>query len=48
MVFDASDLTKNHAEVFFSAIDGLKKLYKSKILPVEELYKFHVTSPPLG
>ena len=34
-------------EVYFSAIDGLKKLYKSKILPVEELYKYNITSPPL-
>lgn len=28
------------AEVYFSAVDGLKKLYKSKIQPVEQLYKF--------
>jgi len=27
-------------EVYFSAVDGLKKLYKSKIHPVEQLYKY--------
>lgn len=27
-------------QVYFSAVDGLKKLYKSKIQPVEQLYKF--------
>ena len=25
---------------YFSAVDGLKKLYKSKVLPVEEMFKF--------
>ena len=34
-------------EVYFSAIDGLKKLYKSKVLPVEDLYKYNINSPPL-
>jgi len=27
-------------QVYFSAVDGLKKLYNSKIKPVEDLYKF--------
>jgi hypothetical protein len=26
-------------QVFFSAVDGLKKLYKERIKPVEDLYK---------
>ena len=35
--------------MYFSAIDGLKKLYKSKILPVEEMYKFgSLNSPSLS
>lgn len=34
--------------MYFSAVDGLKKLYKSKILPVEEMYKYgNVGSPSL-
>jgi hypothetical protein len=34
--------------VYFSAIDGLKKLYKTKILPVEEMYKYGVHASPLS
>jgi hypothetical protein len=33
-------------EVYFSAVDGLKKLYKSKILPVEDLYKYNAVNSP--
>ncbi len=36
-------------QVYFSAIDGLKQLYKSKILPVEDMYKFgNLNSPSLS
>ncbi|CAH1791237.1 unnamed protein product [Owenia fusiformis] len=42
------DKRKKEMEAFDSALDGLKKLYKSKLLPLEEAYKFHdFHSPPL-
>eukprot|EP00051_Salpingoeca_urceolata_P005376 m.72753 g.72753 ORF g.72753 m.72753 type:complete len:563 (+) comp14272_c0_seq2:324-2012(+) len=44
--FTGSKEEQKTQEVYFSAIDGLKKLYKSKILPVEEMYKFGVLNSP--
>jgi hypothetical protein len=36
-------------EVFASVTEGLKKLYKTKLLPLEEHYRFHeFHSPPIG
>ncbi|XP_013406368.1 EH domain-containing protein 3 [Lingula anatina] len=32
---------KKEPEVFATVVDGLKKLYKTKLLPLEEQYKFH-------
>lgn len=32
---------KKEPEVFASVADGLKKLYRQKMLPLEEFYKFH-------
>eukprot|EP00039_Didymoeca_costata_P031438 m.34714 g.34714 ORF g.34714 m.34714 type:complete len:538 (-) comp8767_c1_seq1:1162-2775(-) len=31
---------QEEVQVYFSAVDGLKKLYKSKIRPIEEMYKY--------
>ena len=44
-----SSVTSNkEPEVHENFIDGLKKIYKSKLLPLEEHYKFHdFHSPPL-
>ncbi|XP_036398368.1 EH domain-containing protein 3-like [Megalops cyprinoides] len=36
-----ADRRKRDPEVFQTVSDGLKKLYKSKLLPLEEQYKFH-------
>lgn len=39
---------KEENEAFDSVIEGLKKIYKSKLLPLEQAYKFHeFHSPPL-
>jgi hypothetical protein len=39
---------KKEPEVFGTVADGLKKLYKQRMLPLEEFYKFHdFHSPPL-
>lgn len=39
---------KRQPEMFLSVVEGLKRLYKSKILPLEEFYSFHeFHSPPL-
>lgn len=39
---------KRQPEVCLSVVEGLKRLYKSKILPVEDHYFFHeFHSPPL-
>lgn len=39
---------KKEPEVFANVADGLKRLYKQKLLPLEEHYKFHdFHSPPL-
>eukprot|EP00730_Choanoeca_flexa_P016533 TRINITY_DN7837_c0_g1_i3.p1 TRINITY_DN7837_c0_g1~~TRINITY_DN7837_c0_g1_i3.p1 ORF type:complete len:581 (+),score=161.90 TRINITY_DN7837_c0_g1_i3:79-1821(+) len=38
--FGASKAKQEEQQVFFSAVDGLKKLYKERIKPVEEMYKF--------
>ena len=32
---------KEDTEAFDSVIDGLKKVYKTKLLPLEQAYKFH-------
>lgn len=42
------DRRKKEPEVFRSVADGLKQIYKQKLLPLEEHYKFHdFHSPPL-
>lgn len=38
---------KEEAEAFDSVIDGLKKVYKSKLLPLEQAYKFHDFHSPM-
>ena len=39
---------KKEPEVYENVGDGLKRLYKQKLLPLEEHYKFHdFHSPPL-
>lgn len=39
---------KKEPEVYANVADGLKKLYKQKMLPLEEFYRFHdFHSPPL-
>ena len=39
---------KKEPEVFANVADGLKRLYKQKLLPLEDYYKFHdFHSPPL-
>jgi len=39
---------KKEPEAFATVADGLKKLYKQKMLPLEEFFKFHdFHSPPL-
>ncbi|TNN43163.1 EH domain-containing protein 1 [Liparis tanakae] len=35
------DRRKKDPEVFQTVSEGLKKLYKTKLLPLEESYKFH-------
>lgn len=40
------DRRKRDPEVFQTVSDGLKKLYKSKLLPLEEHYKFHEFHSP--
>lgn len=42
------DRRKKEPEVFNTVVEGLKKIYKTKLLPLEEQYKFHdFHSPPL-
>ncbi|RWS17542.1 EH domain-containing protein 3-like protein [Dinothrombium tinctorium] len=42
------EFRKKQPELFLSVVEGLKRLYKSKILPLEEYYLFHdFHSPPL-
>lgn len=44
----SDDKRKKEPEVFASVADGLKKIYKQKLLPLEEYHKFHdFHSPPL-
>jgi len=39
---------KKEPEAYATVADGLKKLYKQKMLPLEEFFKFHdFHSPPL-
>ncbi|XP_041720671.1 EH domain-containing protein 3 isoform X1 [Coregonus clupeaformis] len=40
------DRRKKDPEVFQTVSDGLKKLYKTKLLPLEEHYKFHEFHSP--
>uniref|UniRef100_A0AAY4B3K4 Achaete scute target 1 n=1 Tax=Denticeps clupeoides TaxID=299321 RepID=A0AAY4B3K4_9TELE len=40
------DRRKKEPEVFQTVSDGLKKLYKSKLLPLEEHYRFHEFHSP--
>lgn len=35
-------------QIYFSAIDGLKQMYKAKILPVEDVFKYTMVSPILS
>ncbi|EGD82719.1 hypothetical protein PTSG_03370 [Salpingoeca rosetta] len=39
-LFGSSKKEEEKQQVYFSAVDGLKKLYKSKIKPIEDTYKF--------
>ncbi|XP_077537785.1 putative achaete scute target 1 [Haemaphysalis longicornis] len=42
------DGRKRHPEIYNTVVEGLKKIYKAKILPLEEHYLFHdFHSPPL-
>lgn len=42
------DRLKKEPEVYANVVEGLKKVYKQKLLPLEEHYKFHdFHSPPL-
>ena len=42
------DRRKKEPEVYDTVVEGLKKIYKSKLHPLEETYKFHdFHSPPL-
>ncbi|CAG2118529.1 unnamed protein product, partial [Medioppia subpectinata] len=44
----ASNDRKRQPELFINVVEGLKRIYKSKILPLEEHYLFHeFHSPPL-
>eukprot|EP00049_Salpingoeca_infusionum_P000502 m.40324 g.40324 ORF g.40324 m.40324 type:complete len:542 (-) comp10426_c0_seq1:269-1894(-) len=47
MPWFSSSQKKEKQQVYFSAIDGLKRLYKKKIKPVEDLYKYDMYSSPL-
>ncbi|RNA06970.1 EH domain-containing 3 isoform X1 [Brachionus plicatilis] len=38
---------KETSEAFDSVIDGLKKVYRSKLLPLEQAYKFHEFHSPV-
>lgn len=40
------DRRRKDPEVFQTVSDGLKKLYKTKLLPLEEHYKFHEFHSP--
>lgn len=40
------DRRKKDPEVFQTVSEGLKKLYKTKLLPLEEHYKFHEFHSP--
>lgn len=40
------DRRKKEPEVFQTVSEGLKKLYKTKLLPLEESYKFHEFHSP--
>lgn len=37
--FGSSKKDEEKQQIYFSAVDGLKKLYKSKIKPIEDTYK---------
>lgn len=44
----SDDRRKKEPEVYDNVVEGLKKIYKGKLLPLEETYKFHdFHSPPL-
>jgi hypothetical protein len=38
---------KEETEAFDTVIDGLKKVYKSKLLPLEQAYRFHEFHSPV-
>ena len=43
-----NDTRMGESQMFASVADGLKKLYKQKLFPLEEHYRFHeFHSPPL-
>ena len=35
-------------QVYFSVVDGLKKLYNKKILPVETMYSYNYSASALS
>ena len=41
------DKRKKEPEVFDTVVEGLKRLYKTKLLPLEEHYRFHEFHSPL-
>jgi hypothetical protein len=41
------DRRKKEPEVFDTVVEGLKKIYKQKLLPLEEAYKFHDFHSPV-
>lgn len=45
-VKNSNGVPKADTEVYASVAEGLKKLYKSKLLPLEECYKFHAFHSP--
>lgn len=38
---DGHEEKKKHVEVYETVFEGLKKIYKQKVLPLEEAYQFH-------
>ncbi|KAL8608656.1 3-hydroxyisobutyryl-CoA hydrolase [Nucella lapillus] len=41
MKWFTEDRSKKEPEIFETVVEGLKKVYKTKLLPLEETYKFH-------
>jgi hypothetical protein len=47
MQFGAPKEEAEKQQIYFSAIDGLKQMYKSKIMPVEDNFKYTMVTPIL-